>query len=440
MHRFLFIVLTTLMFASLAVAQNITAEALVRDAQVSMRLGDFYSAYRVLTFLKGRQKNTFYRDAGVEYLQVLSAIGSENKLAQECNSLKSTKGSEVKSKLMLECGKMFFELFNLKKSQEYLETISLRSNSYPEASVYLSSVYMSNSDGEKCLKLLDEKLLKRMKSQEVKDLYYLTRARCHIEINQTDKAILDYQQISTTSVFYSEALEETIWAQFKSRRLESSRTLLDVLITTYESRLSTGQNVGPASYYRGRYLQAYIELVEKNGQRAENLFRSLNSAIEKYAKEQERIINKSNDYSRQIATESQNWIDVRAMPAEIKEFLFLVKEWGDPRQKHNLDRVIDRHISYVRELQKLKTNPSPDFAQYREEIAKLEQQNRIFMAQEFERASRSVNRAFSVMKIKSELGRIEIIWSQRAQGVRSIGELLEAYQQEVNDVEDYFSL
>ena len=42
------------------------------------------------------------------------------------------------------------------------------------------------------------------------------------------------------------------------------------------------------------------------------------------------------------------------------------------------------------------------------------------------------------MRIKADLGRIEIVWVDRAQGVRGIGELLESYQQEVNDVEDFF--
>ena len=77
--------------------------------------------------------------------------------------------------------------------------------------------------------------------------------------NRLDDAVRKYQSVDGKSQFYIDALEETAWVFFKMRRFESSQVLLDVLIGNYESAQRLGnQKVSDSTYYRARYLKAYL--------------------------------------------------------------------------------------------------------------------------------------------------------------------------------------
>ncbi len=130
---------------------------------------------------------------------------------------------------------------------------------------------------------------------------------------------------------------------------------------------------------------------------------------------------------------------MKAMPKDVIKFLSSLEQWGDTRSRKRVETLIDLQFSLARETQRLKADYNADFEPYLKNIAEIERRNRLALEVEALRAGRSVERALRVIKIKAELGSIEIAWSQRAEGVRGIGELIESYQKEVDEVEDYFS-
>lgn len=266
----------------------------------------------------------------------------------------------------------------------------------------------------------------------------MTRARCFLEISQFDSAVLEYQLISPTSQYYYDSLEETAWAQFRTRRLESARTLLDVILTTYETGLGQARSVSPGMYFRARYLQSYIELVENNVAQATSQFEALEQAISQYMKPQIEELLKARDIANKIASENVKWIDMKAMPADVQRFLEVIGDWTDASVRKKIDRLISLQFSLAREKARFATES--EFSGYAQTVAKLESANLKDLGSELVSAARASAKAMRVLKIKSDLGRIEIKWVERTQGVRSIDELLESYKREVDEVEDHLSL
>jgi hypothetical protein len=440
-HR---VVIAILFFASFSFAQSadepkMKVEDLTREAQVSNALSDRFRSLRLTAFLKDKRLDSFLKDGVVEYLESFQRLSSQSALSNECGRLSKVKDEISRDKVLYTCARLMFDDYALKRSQEFLEQVSTKSTWFVPAQILLSTIYLSNSDGEKCVQTLPPKMIKQVKNSQTSDLFHLTRARCFVEINQSDKAILEYQLINTTSPFYFFALVETVLTQFKQRHLESARTLLDVMITTYESGYGDERKgISTSMYFRSRYLQAYIELVLRNSKRSEALFKSLKEAIEKFEKQSLITESAAAELAKRISAHNLEWIDMRAIPKDIQGFLEMTKEWGDIRFRKRLDRLIDYKFALSRELKRLQDEPKSDFDEYVKNLRTLDQKTSAEMELEFMRAQRNIARSIRVMKIKSDLGRIEIIWADRAQGVRGIGELLESYQQEVDEVEDFF--
>ncbi len=435
----IFIIALAILIPMFSFAQQLSVEALVREARVSNTLSDRFKAYRIMSFLKDKRPESFYKEGLQEYLESLFRLTSQKKFIAECTSLSKIKNQKIKNIAMYTCGRLLTDVFLLHEAENFLSQVSADAETFVQASILLATLSLGDSEGEKCLKILNPKVINKIKNSNTKDLYYITRARCLIEINQTDKAILQYQQISSTSSYYFDALEETAWAQFKIRRLESARTLLDVIVTTYETRFGDKKQISPSTYFRCRYLQAYIELIERDNKRAEEQFRGLKDSINKYTLTTFISEDKVRSMVNTLASENLKWIDTKAAPKEIRQQLDMVQQWSDTRARKRIDFLIDVQFSLSRELQRLRDNPNPEFKDYEANLVELSVRNRTALESEMIRAARGIERVLRVVKIKAELGSSEIIWSQRAEGVRSIGELLETYQREIDEVEDYFT-
>lgn len=440
MHRFFY---ALVLFFSTASAQNtpgskVSIENILREASVQNALSDRFGALRIMSFLREKKPAVFLKSGTGPYLEALEHLTSNNSFSAECNKLSKVKNAKARNAILYTCGRLLFEDYSLKRAQDFLEKVSLNSQEYVPAQIILSTIYLSYSDGERCIRTLTPKMARLIKNQQTKDMYHLTRARCFVEINQTGKAIVEYQFIATTSPYYFDGLEETTFAQFKSRHLESARTLLDVMITSYESGFGDGsKGVSTSTYFRSRYLQAYIELLSKNKKRTESLFNSLRDAIVKFEKESSFSDEQAAQLANLIANDNLQWIDMKAMPQEIHRFLNLARDWGDIRFRKRLERLIDYQFSLSREINRMREQPRAEFDSYLRNLQALDQKNKNLLVSEFIKAARTISRSIKVMKIKADLGRIEIIWSDRAEGMRGIGELLESYQQEVDDVEDF---
>jgi hypothetical protein len=420
-------------------AKSLTVgNVLEREMKVSEALSDHYRAYRLGLVMRSKSPDEFAKTGVIPFLESFGQIATVQDIDKQCEKLSSTNSLLAKSLVYLTCGRVMLEVFDLGRAQKYFEKIHPKSPHAVVGSVYLSSLYLGRGDGERCIGILTNDLRKRIKNPALRDLYHMTRARCFLEVNKFDQAVLEYQLISPTSQYYYDSLEETAWAQFRTRRLESARTLLDVIITTYETGLGQNRSVSPAMYFRIRYLQAYIELIENNVQKATGQFEALEQAISVYIKPKIEQLAKARDIAKKIASENSKWIDMKAMPEDVRTFLETSSDWTDSASRKRIERLIGLQFSLTRELARLQSEK--DFSGYVAAVRSLEITNAKNLEAELVSAARATAKAMRVLKIKSDLGRIEIKWVERTQGVRSIDELLESYKGEVDEVEDHFNL
>lgn len=412
--------------------------ALEREIRVGESLSDHYRAYRLGLIMRTKTPVEFYKSGFVPFLESYAMIASVKDMEKQCETLAESKNSSTRSLIYLTCGRMMLDMFELSKAQKYFEKISPASKEAVPGTVYLSSLYLGRGDGERCVALLNQGLRKKIRHPVLRDLFHMTRGRCFLELNKYDQAVLEYQLISPTSQYYYDSLEETSWAQFRTRRFESARTLLDVIITTYETGLGQNRSVSPSMYFRTRYLQAYIELIENNVPKATGQFNALEQAISAYMKPQVDQLLKARELTKKIIDDNTKWIDMQAMPDEVKQFLSVVGDWTDSAIRKKIERTIGLQFSLSRERTRLQGEAQ--FANYVEVVRRLESANAKTLETELVSAARAAAKSMRVLKIKSDLGRIEIKWVERTQGVRSIEELLESYKKEVDEVEDHFTL
>lgn len=432
------IILLTILNVTQVNAAALNVEDIIREGKSSTVLSDHFKALRLYNFLKDTRPKTFYSKGLIPYLETQAVLMSFGGLEKECDRLAKVLRKNELDTLYYTCGRLFFDSFQLSLSEKYLNKVSGKNTISPQHLIYKASLYMGNAESEKCLKILNASIPKRIKNSNIRDLFYLTRARCFVQQNEIDRAILEYHMISASSPFYYYALEESAWTQFKVRHFESVRTLLDVIVTTYETGLGERRTVPAAIYFRSRYLMAYTALVQKNSKLAQEHFQSLKDSVNKYASDKIIEDQKAQKMAQQIALESSKWLDTKAMPREIQSFLEIVQEWADARLKKRIDKLIEQQFALSREIQRFKENKIADFDEYQKNLISLEKLNRKQLEDEFVRAARSVERSIRVIKIKSDLGSLELVWTDRAQGMRSISELLDNYQEQINEVEDFF--
>lgn len=414
------------------------SDVLEREMRVSEGLSDHYRSYRIGLLLRTRSPQSFQTNGVVPFLESLSLISSISDFERRCSQFEQQFSGESKALVLLTCGRLFLDSNELARAQRSLEKIPANSRHSVPGAVYLATLHLGRGDGERCTKILNSNLRRRIRNPTLRDLFHMTRGRCFLEISQFDSAVLEYQLINPSSSFYYDSLEETSWAQFRNRKLESSRTLLDVIITTYETGLGKNRAVSAAMYFRARYLQAYIELVENNVAKATGQFDALEQAISGYMKPQIENFLKARDFAKRIVTENSNWIDLKAIPQEIQDFLSAVGDWTDPATRKKMERAIELQLSLSKE--KRRFQGEKEFEPYLQTVLALEAGQSKDLETLMVSAARAAAKAIRVLKIKSDLGRIEIKWVERTQGVRSIDELLETYRREVAEVEDHLNL
>jgi hypothetical protein len=413
---------------------------LSKDGEASLFYGDYFHAYRSFSYLEEEKQASFAREGLEGYLQSLFVIGSANQIAKECGDLSGSREPALANKTAYICGQHYTEIKDAENAQKYLPRITRSSKYYWPARILWASAALITSDPQEAISLLKPQEFKIYAGLDLGDQFSITLARAYTAENKFDDALKNYQSIPGESKLYVEALEETAWVFFKMRRFESAQVLLDVLLGQYESaqRLGQEQQISPFTYFRCRYLKAYLALVEQRTEGAASEFAELRAEYEKALEKLKPALN-ADEVLTLIRRDNQKWTDVRNIPEKLSAQLKYIGEWMGADVEKDFESQIYFQMALSREIKRadsftaIYTKESPG---YRNSLESLRDKTWDQFSDRYSKAMAKLTKELNTLKIKAELGRLEIVWMKRAEGARTLDEVIDNYRQEARSIDE----
>ena len=437
----LFISLATVLLSSPITAKATTVRDLHNDAAANIFYGDFFKAYRDFNFLEEAKPLQFGKLGLEGYLQTIFVISSEKFQIAECERFGGSPDHEIKQKSSYLCGLHFVENKKVDRAEKFLSALGQDSKLYWPAQILRATAKIVSNAPLKATLLLKNEHIESFAKLGLVDEFHLTRARAFTAAAQYEDALKEYQIIGGESPFYIESLEETAWIFFKRRRLESAQVLLDVIIGHYESaqRLGNEQKVTTNAYYRARYLKAYMSLIEQRAEGAASEFADLKDEYEITLDELRQSLN-STEPLELIKNENQKWTDIKNFPDKLAAQMDLISEWLGADNKKSIESDIFFQMALRREIDRIKNNPGvteKDNPAYLKTLETLQEKTWGIFASQYKFTMKKVERELNTLKVKAELGKMEIVWRKRAEGARSLDEVVDSYRQEAKAVDEF---
>lgn len=409
------------------------------DAEANLFYGDFFHAFRSYNYIETEKPAYFEKQALDGYLRSLFIIGTKKTIESECDRLAAVKDPES-AKAQYLCGKYFVENKSTTLADKYLSPIPKTSHFYWPTQILRATNSLISNEPATGLKYLNQADIKMFEKFGLADEFNLASARLFAAENKFDDSIKKYQTVDSKSPLYIEALEETAWVFFKMRRFESSQVLLDVLAGNYESAQRLGnQKISDSTYYRARYLRAYLALADKRTEGAATAFSDLKSDYEKNL-----IVIKptlsSEDILNNIRETNQKWTDINNLPDELTEQLGLISEWEGAEVRKDFEAKIFYQMALTREInraRRFQNELTGESAGYLKSLESLQAITWNEFAMRYDDTLKKLSKDLDTLKIKAELGRLEIVWLRRAEGARSLDEVIENYRQETRSADEF---
>lgn len=421
-------------------AEAVTFKGLITDAEARLVYGDFFQSYRIFGSVELDQNKSFGA-LGVEgFLKSLFIIGAPGEISAECKRLSASPDNAVRTRAGYVCGLNAIEKRKPIQALEYLRGVAENSGFHWPAQILRATAYLVQNEFQKAMALLPESESKKFVAAGLGDQYYLCRARALVAQNRFEDALRDFQAVASESPLYIEALEETSWVFFKLRRFESAQVLLDVLIGNFESarRGPASLIVSPNAYFRSRYLKAYMALLEQRTEGASAEFADLKGDYEKFKEKTMAVLDPAKALEV-IGKGNGAWTDVRNIPENVKGQLDLVAEWLGPEIKKNLESQIYLQMALSREAVRIKRQKNlvdQVSTAYATRVANLQQMTWKNFSDEYRAVMGRVGKSLKKGALKAELGRLEIVWMNRAQGARNLDEIIDNYQAKMRSVDE----
>lgn len=267
-------------------------------------------------------------------------------------------------------------------------------------------------------------------SLHFKDLIQVTEARCLVDMQKYDEALVKFQNVQVESDFYLSTLEEQAWVQFKRRNLKASRDILNIIHLKVSSLQSTN-SIYDDMFFRVKYLQGYIDLITNNSESAKIIFQKITNDILKYKKENLRTL--------QVAFGLVKSLDSIKSKADFQnkklyqKFFNRTIGWISQALVSEADRGLRVLIALNLELNR-KEFLSTEYVQ---KIEELKRKHMNYLADVYKESFNDYKRSLDSIHFKSNMGQIENIWAQRTEGKRTIAEALDAYNKDLSGVEEY---
>lgn len=410
-----------------------------RSAEGDFELGDFYQAYRVLSGLEAKRPDFFGEKSLEIYLKSIWVTGSPEFLAEECARLSRHSSKIVARRSSYLCGLYSLRSRKPDQAEKFLNNVTKDSGLYWPAQILLASASLFTNFPEQGLKKLEIKDLPQYEKRGLKAQFFMVKARLLSMMEKWEDAVQAYQNIGIKDPQYSDALFESIFVLFKQRKFETVRVLSDVLMASYASTSQVGNMKVPASYYfQTKYLRAYIELLELQQEVASQSFISLKSEYEDFVKKLrgELVASKATNLFK---NEIHKWPDVRTFPPVIETQLAAIGDWMGPDLRLDMERLILQQVALSQESKRTRTYSVAFMGQlesYPAKIDRLKGFNLAVLTKKYESNVSRLNKALNGLTLKTEMARLEVAWMGRAQGARTMDDIIESYRQEVGALGD----
>ena len=441
---FYFIISGALNFSNSFAATTSINNVLI-DAESSFIAGDLLHSYRSYIFLEQVKPDHFNKVALAGYLETIFILSPEAFVREECDRFALRPDSGVRAKANYICGLHFVEEKKPEVATVYLEKVERNSNFFWPAQIARATGDLILGKPDLAAQHLDIKELKSYEKAGIGDELQITLARIRVTQNKLEEALKYYQAINSSSPFYVEALEETAWIFFKLEKYESAQVLIDVLKANYESAQKSSLNlkISSATYYKARYLEAYIILVQQRTEAATGLFSELQRDYSKYPllKRDANVGIYLNNSKMAAFLKGQDIksSNFRNFQENVSLVMPVISDWVTPELKAQLEKEIKLETAYSFELDrtsKFKSQFNDTLTDYPALTQKLWESTLPQVLKKYALVNTKLNQGINVLSLKAELGKLEITWMARAQGTRSLDEVTDDYISKINVINE----
>lgn len=416
-------------------AKDLKASEIIIEAESSFMRGDLLNS------------NRFYGLAYEKTPQALEPKDIENLVVTKHTALPlkdfisycKTEASSGKFKVETQfyCAKTLVHSENFIEAVDFVENIP-KSYQRLEYHFLRASLFLKLNKNSTCLEEMDaaKNKVTENTSTHFKDLIQVIHARCLLSEGRYPEAMNKFQTLSVNSDFYLTTLEEQAWAHFKARNLTSARDILKILVSYFTGQDVKNQMFGADVYFRAKYLQAYIELISQNRDKAREMFAALKTEIQKFKKENFKIqIPKDTKVKlAQIKTYSQF---LNKEYKFISSFRTFMSTWSAVEDQKNLDKELRYLVALNAEVERMKKIKNSNLYDYIDIIEKAQKAQLNLVYESMEAYLKLSRRNIDSIEFKANMGQVENFWAARTEGKRTLAEVLDAYKKEVTYVEEY---
>ena len=137
---------------------------------------------------------------------------------------------------------------------------------------------------------------------------------------------------------------------------------------------------------------------------------------------------------------NEKWTDIGNLPEGLNEQLDLISQWEGAEVRKNFENQIYYQMALTREIartEKYKPELTGDSADYAKNLKLIQDKTWKEFADQFQGMMKKLSKDIETLKVKAELGRLEIVWLKRAEGARSLDEVIDNYRQEARAADEF---
>ncbi len=274
-------------------------------------------------------------------------------------------------------------------------------------------------------------------SLHFRDLVQAIHARCLLAEGRFAESINKFQTLSANSSVYLTTLEEQAWAHFKSRNFTSARDILKIITSYFTGQDIKNQIYGADVYFRTKYLQAFIELISENREKAKELFVSLKEQVQKFKKDNlVKPIHSSSSKKKLLNLKTYSQL-LTAEYDFITKLRGAVDTWSTVGDLKQLDRNLRYLIALNTEIETLRKLKRRELASHLSQMRKLQSLQVDHIVAIMDQQAFETKRNIEAVEFKATMGQVENFWANRTEGKRTLAEVLESYKAEIAEVEEY---
>lgn len=427
-----FVLFGLLLFSSQVWALK-SSEVLI-EAQSAFARGDLFNSIRYYTLAIDKTPDALDVKDVENFLLSQYIMTPQKKFIETCRERTSSKVLQVEFNFY--CAKVLIYNEQFLEASYFIDNVP---KEYQRLEYYLlkSTLFLNLNRSNQCLENISDagKLITDKTSQHFQDLLKVLNARCFVSRDRFEQAIPLYQSISIGSEFYLSTLEEQAWVQFKSRNLVASRDILKILISYFTSQNPQNQIFGADLYFRARYLQAYIELVSQNREKARDMFTALKNEIGRFKNLNLKKMSLPKDLNKKLLELDSMSKLVKQEYHYISELRRFIKNWNTTTDLKYLDNHIRSLIAANKEISTIKTLGN-NYLDYQKNVRRLRDAEVTWIKDAISLYIKKSQRTFESLEFKAKMGQVENFWTERTEGKRTLADVLETYKNEVNYLED----